>query len=176
VKASDLDALWAYLNDPLISEFTTWEYHQTKAETETYLHQVLNRYQNGHVENWGIELKSVGSLIGMIGFGYLNEHHLHGEVGYVLARSQWGKGITSKALQMVVQQGIHEMGLEKIMGRCIAENIGSRRVLEKTGFQSEGYLRNQFRKRNVFRDIAVYGLLREGHQTRTSTAADAPAV
>lgn len=163
VKSTDLLALWDYLKDPLISEFTTWEYHQTVEETQTYLGQVLGRYENGSVENWGIELRGVGALIGMIGFGSIDERHHNGEVGYVLGRQYWGKGLTSRALGLVVKEGFSVLRLEKIVGRCISENSGSKRVLEKAGFQNEGYFRNQFLKRNRFRDIVVYGLLRENH-------------
>lgn len=161
VKAEDRDSLWAYLNDPDISAFTTWEYHRDIAATEAYLQFVLGNYACGQVENWGVQLTGQEGLVGMIGFGSVNEYHGNGEVGFVLARKLWGRGITSKALGLVVREGFGSLGLQKIIGRSIAENEGSKRVFEKAGFTREGYLRKQYLKRNAFRDIVLYGLLKE---------------
>jgi ribosomal-protein-alanine N-acetyltransferase len=156
----DLLDMWEYLSDPLISEFTTWEYHQDMAATLAYLESVLGKQARGEVENWGIELQSEGKLVGMAGFGNVDETHRHGEIGYVLSRKYWNRGIMSEAVGLIVREGFSSLGLEKIIGRCIDENIGSRRVLEKAGFRQEGLLRRQFLKRETYRDIALYGLLR----------------
>jgi RimJ/RimL family protein N-acetyltransferase len=160
VNQDDLDSMFAYLSDSFISEYTTWEFHQDISTTQSYLNQVLANYENGRVENWGIEHQESKGLVGMIGFGHIDFAHRNGEVGYVLSRKHWGTGIVSDALRLVVQEGFVSLGLEKIIGRCISENIGSKRVLQKVGFKKEGHLRRQYLKRNAFRDIEVYGLLR----------------
>ncbi|MEO7425100.1 MAG: GNAT family protein [Fibrobacteria bacterium] len=117
-------------------------------------------YENGKVENWGIEYQEGRMLVGMIGFGHIDIAHGNGEVGYVLSRKHWRNGIVSNAIRLVVLEGFTSLGLQKIIGRCISENIGSKRVLQKVGFKKEGDLRRQYLKRNSFRDIEIYGLLR----------------
>lgn len=52
------------------------------------------------------------------------------QVGYWLGREFWGKGIATKALTEFLEQ-IEERPL---YGRCVKDNLGSRRVLEKCGF------------------------------------------
>jgi RimJ/RimL family protein N-acetyltransferase len=56
------------------------------------------------------------------------------EISYWLGREHWGKGIATSALERFL-----ELVPERpIYGRCAADNIGSRRVLEKCGFVVEG--------------------------------------
>jgi RimJ/RimL family protein N-acetyltransferase len=52
------------------------------------------------------------------------------EVTYWLGRDFWGKGVATLALA-----GFLEIVTERpVYGRCAADNVGSRRVLEKCGF------------------------------------------
>ena len=52
------------------------------------------------------------------------------EVTYWLGRDFWGKGVATRALA-----GFLEVVTERpLYGRCAADNVGSRRVLEKCGF------------------------------------------
>jgi RimJ/RimL family protein N-acetyltransferase len=52
------------------------------------------------------------------------------EVTYWLGRDFWGKGVATLALA-----GFLEIVKERpVYGRCAADNVGSRRVLEKCGF------------------------------------------
>jgi RimJ/RimL family protein N-acetyltransferase len=56
------------------------------------------------------------------------------EVTYWLGREFWGKGVATLALAAFVEV-VKERPLR---GRCAADNVGSRRVLEKCGFVSVG--------------------------------------
>ena len=56
------------------------------------------------------------------------------DITYALSKDQWGKGITSIAVQQFLQ-------LEKtrpLYGRVAHDNKGSQRILEKAGFQKVG--------------------------------------
>lgn len=164
VKRSDLADMWEYLNDPTISEFTTWDYHKKIETTESYLNHVLNNYSNGFVENWGLELKSTHKLIGMVGFGEVNEEHRRGEIGYVLSTKFWNQGLMSEAIKMVISAGFETLNLDKILGRCISENQASKQILIKAGFSKEGHLRRQYIKNGIPRDIEVFGILKNEFQ------------
>jgi RimJ/RimL family protein N-acetyltransferase len=55
------------------------------------------------------------------------------EVTYWLGREHWGRGIATAALERFL-----ELAPERpIFGRCAADNVASRRVLEKNGFVVE---------------------------------------
>jgi RimJ/RimL family protein N-acetyltransferase len=56
------------------------------------------------------------------------------QVGYRLGREFWGKGIATKALSELLE----EISERPLYGRCVKDNFGSRRVLEKCGFKLIG--------------------------------------
>lgn len=56
------------------------------------------------------------------------------DITYALAKSHWGKGITSKA----VQQFLLLENTRPLFGRVAHDNIASQRVLEKAGFANIG--------------------------------------
>jgi RimJ/RimL family protein N-acetyltransferase len=56
------------------------------------------------------------------------------EVTYWVGRPYWGRGIASRALEQFVEL----VPDRPLYGRCAADNIASRRVLEKAGFLVEG--------------------------------------
>ena len=99
------------------------------------------------------------SPIGAIGLE-INPLDHHAELGYWLSRENWGQGICTEAVGLVVRFGIEQLGLQRIHAICMASNAASGRVLEKNGMLREGRLRNHVRKWGVFHDVDVYGLLR----------------
>jgi len=51
--------------------------------------------------------------------------------------------------------------VERIMAFTEQENIPARRVLEKNNFQQEGQLRRAIFRDGQWRDILIYGILRQ---------------
>ena len=66
----------------------------------------------------------------------------------------------TEAAGLICREGFAAWDLLRISGRVNAANIGSRRVLEKNGFQPEGILRQAFWKDGRVGDICLYGRLR----------------
>ena len=64
----------------------------------------------------------------------------------------------------VVRRGCHhafeEFGLAKITAHVFPHNPASARVLEKCGFEEEGFLRKHFLKDGQFIDARLFALLR----------------
>ncbi len=59
------------------------------------------------------------------------------EVVYVLAKSAWGKGYATEIAQAIRDHAFEQMGLQRIIALIDAENVASRRVAEKVGFNYE---------------------------------------
>ena len=53
------------------------------------------------------------------------------QITYWIGKPYWGKGIATRAVQLFLQTYLHR----PIYGRIAFDNVGSRRVLEKCGFQ-----------------------------------------
>ena len=56
------------------------------------------------------------------------------EIGYHIAKPHTGKGYATEATNAFLPQIMRHLGIKRIFGICHAENISSRRVLEKCGF------------------------------------------
>jgi len=64
-------------------------------------------------------------------------------------------------LDAVVQYGFEKMGLNRIEGMSLPENIPSIKLLKKLGFQEEGTLREYAFFRGQFRDFKMFSLLKK---------------
>lgn len=82
-----------------------------------------------------------GSAIGGIGLQRIQKKH-KAELGYWLSEDYWGKGIMTRAVNAVVKFGFDELQLVRIFTHIYEENLGSKKVVEKCGFELEGLLRN----------------------------------
>lgn len=59
------------------------------------------------------------------------------EVGYHIAKAYAGNGYATEAVKAFLPVIMKELGIAEILGICVAENIASIKVLEKTGFTKE---------------------------------------
>jgi len=79
-------------------------------------------------------LKSTGEQIGFAGLKYLEELG-EVDVAYRLMPTHWGQGLATEAALASVRFGFADLGLKRIIGLVMPENIASVRVLEKTGLR-----------------------------------------
>ena len=79
-------------------------------------------------------LKSTGEQIGFAGLKYLEELG-EVDVAYRLLPTHWGLGLATEAALASVRLGFADLGLKRIIGLVMPENIASVRVLEKAGLR-----------------------------------------
>jgi RimJ/RimL family protein N-acetyltransferase len=60
------------------------------------------------------------------------------EIGYWLGEPYWNRGFATEAAQTLIDFGFRHFDIDFIDGRVRVMNIGSRRVLQKSGFQFQG--------------------------------------
>ena len=137
----------------------------TEAHFQEWL-QIVEKttQQQGRTVQWAIRNEE-GSLIGGCGFHnfQLGESH-RAEIGYWLAKPYWGRGIMTAVVRTLCELAFAEFGLVKIVAHVFAENPASARVLEKCGFEQEGYLRKHHLKDKHFVDARLFSLLKDGLQ------------
>jgi RimJ/RimL family protein N-acetyltransferase len=82
-------------------------------------------------------------------------------LGYTVAEEMQGRGIATAAVRQAIRIafGSGGLGLERIEAVAAVENVASRRVLEKAGFQFEGVRRGLLRIQRQRVDHACYGIL-----------------
>lgn len=83
-----------------------------------------------------------------------------GEIGYLLLKEYWSKGIMTEAVRQIYDVAFSELDIVRITGLVYAPNVASQRVLEKNGFVKEGLQRNAVYKNGQIYDLVLYGKLK----------------
>ena len=171
VTLEDIQDMYLYGSDEEVSKYVTWNTHETIADTKGFVEFVLNKYENKQVSPWGIECKENGKFIGTIDFVWWQPNNKTAEIGYVISKDYWGKGLTSEVAKEIIKFGFEKMDLVRIQARCDVENIGSARVMEKAGMSFEGIIRKGIFVKGMHRDLKMYSILKEefnySNETRT---------
>jgi RimJ/RimL family protein N-acetyltransferase len=69
-----------------------------------------------------------------------------------------GKGITTEAVQQVVEYGFKTFDVDRIFSRPFGTNLSSQKVLEKAGFKLEGKFEKAVYKNGKYLDELVYAI------------------
>lgn len=108
---------------------------------------------------WGIALKENNRLIGDLQI-YDIENSRMAKVAFKIAKKHWGNNYTTEALQAVVKFCFTKTELQRIWTDVTKENIASCRVLEKSGFIREGFIR-QGKMVLGYGDYYIYGIIKD---------------
>jgi ribosomal-protein-alanine N-acetyltransferase len=84
-----------------------------------------------------------------------------GTLGYWIGQPYAGAGYGTAAVRAVVRHAFQSLRLHRIEAACLPTNVGSRRVLEKSGFRKEGEARAYLKINDVWADHLLFGLLPE---------------
>ena len=97
-------------------------------------------------------------IVGKIGFVDVDDNM--GEISYWLAREYTGRGIMTRALNLMTDIGFNKMRLNRIQLTLDVDNTGSDAVARRCGFKLDGVLRQYFLLRGVPRDMKMYSKLK----------------
>ncbi len=130
------------------------EYEPIIQETKADLERQFDKLTDGQ---WFFIEKKDGTKIGLIA------HFVaHGTViGYALLPAERGKGYGSEAIKIMIDYLFLSKNIVRIQAETHPQNTASQRVLEKAGFRKEGILRKSFFSRGVWRDTAMFSVLRD---------------
>lgn len=135
---SDLDDFYEYASVEGVGEMAGWKHHESKDKTQ----EILNNFINED-KTFAIVLKSNNKVIGSLGveeYGMeqaLSEflEYKGREIGYVLSKEYWGKGIMPEAVKAVINYLFNEFDLDFLTCGYYDFNNQSKRVQEKCGFK-----------------------------------------
>ncbi len=134
-RVSDIDDFFEYASVPGVGEAAGWSHHKTKEESITILDMFIK-----DKKTFAIECN--GKVIGSIGIEKYNEaimpeldDRLGRELGFVLSKAYWEKGLMPEAVTAVIKWLFDEIGLDFIVCCHAPNNLRSKRVQEKCGFK-----------------------------------------
>ena len=159
-QAQDFTALHTLDTDPEVQRYRN-DTVIAEEQTRAYLDWVTALAHDSERTHYpfAVVLSSSDQVIGACFLQVMNGAPREAEVAYSLQRCLWNQGYTTEAAQAVVGYGFDTLHLHRIWAKCIAENIGSWRVMEKIGMRREGHLRENRWLHGQWWDTLLYAVL-----------------
>jgi RimJ/RimL family protein N-acetyltransferase len=133
-RVEDLDTLARWHVDPELMRFMG-----KPSFTRAEMRADIERYERHWAEHgfglWAVEDRHSGTLIGRAGLAFHRVWPHDPEVGWLIDTSWQGRGLATEAGEACLRYGFDELGYERVVSICTAENVASRRVMEKLGFR-----------------------------------------
>ena len=158
---TDLDDFYEYASVDGVGQMAGWKPHDSKEESRQLLKLFIEEKKT-----LALELKENGKVIGSLGIEEYDENKFSGdfeqkkgrELGYVLSKSYWGKGLMPEAVKRVINYCFDVLSLEFLTAGHFMWNEQSKRVIEKCRFKF--YSKEEYVTRmGVVEWITLYALL-----------------
>ena len=114
-----------------MSKYSGWNPYATLETARETVRSFIDSYEDEHAYSWVMDIEDV--LVGTIGAYDCKDNEI--EVGFSVVRGWQGRGIATEALKKVLEYLTVNEGMSCVTAWCASENIGSRRVLEKSGMK-----------------------------------------
>lgn len=154
IEQADLPRWLAWLQSDPVRRGISWRPHSTQ--------ELLGFVDSTHLQGTAGEVRFAiarstdGAMLGSVGFHSICLPHRSAEVAYDLDPDHWGKGLATAVCRSAIAWA-RQQGFVRIQAKVFPENAASIRVLEHSGFEREGHLR-QFRwVDGEARDMLIYG-------------------
>jgi RimJ/RimL family protein N-acetyltransferase len=137
--SADAPLLFELDSDPEVMRFITKGKPTSLAKIENeIIPKFLNYYRQSPPQGfWAAHLRVNGDFIGWF---HLRPGTLavpETELGYRLRRSAWGGGLATEGARALLEKTFREWSYEKVSAHTMADNLASRRVMEKAGLMFE---------------------------------------
>ena len=159
-RKNDWPEVLAYQSNPLYLRYYESTERTPKA-VQAFVKMFLDQQKEQPRTKFqlAVTLKTNKQLIGSCGIRTKSAAAREGDVGYEISPKHWGQGYATEAARAVVQFGFSELRLHRIWSWCIADNVGSVRVLEKLEMKLEGRLRDKEYFKGQSWDILLFAIL-----------------
>jgi [ribosomal protein S5]-alanine N-acetyltransferase len=142
LDGNDASAWVAMLSDPEVRRFLPPGPTPTMETFESALDSRRTMEAEIGYAMWAVEERGTRAFVGQCGIRPAKSIDKDAgseiDLAYHYARSYWKKGYATEAAIAVLEHGLGAIGLDRIMGVVVPENVGSWRVLERIGMRYEG--------------------------------------
>lgn len=165
---ADIPVWFEWFNNSIVTEhMNKGVYPNSKTAQEEYFENI-SRSKNDI--QFAINLKEKDLLVGTIGIHKIDWLHRRGDISVFIGdKAQWGKGLATEAISLVIKHAFTKLNLRKITAGMWSSNAGCKRGFEKNGFTLEGTLKKQFFYKGSYVDEYRMGLFREDWDSKVET-------
>ena len=149
----DAEELLKLASNKEIAQWCGWEPHTNIRDSLFALHNFLETK-----ETYAVCLKDNGQLVGSIGLMFdtvVAQNKDECELGFWIGEQYQRNGYAFEASQALIERAFDELDVSEIYASYRIENIQSKRVLEKLGFEYYSELVNENYLGEFFREVAM---------------------
>lgn len=165
VDLTDAQDIHEYASDPDVKKYIGWPLMNSLEETQAFVQTLVERQQAGTHFYVSVVDKSLNKVIGTGMLFNDDTEARHIEVGYVFSKEIWGKGYGTMVTQWLCHYAFNVLNKRKVFARVVSGNLGSSKVLEKSGFEVEGTIKEIYFIDEQLRDCIYYGNLNVNGET-----------
>ena len=156
----DWKTVLVYQQKPAFLRYYEWE-GRSEQDVRDFVSRFIEQQREAPRlrRQLAIELKSTGLHIGSCGIRMDSQDATEGDIGFEIDPAYWGQGYASEAAAEILRFGFEELELHRIWGWCVADNRGSRKVMENLGMKQEARLREKDFFKGRWWDHIVYAIL-----------------
>ena len=159
VEECDLQSLLAVNGDDEATRFLPYASWRSLADGRAWFERMSILAARGESIQYVITDKASALAIGTCLLFRYEETSARAELGYVLGRKYWGRGIMREALVALIDCAFSGYGLRRLEAEVDPQNTASVLLLDSLGFAREGLLRRRWVDKGVAHDTIIYGLL-----------------
>lgn len=160
----DAPRIFAIHSDPPTLEYWGHDVFKDIDQAEELVRGNMEWVESGQAVYWAVEDRTTGGLIGTATLFKFDDQNRHAEVGYILDRAYWGRGLMSEVLGTMIDHAFNALDLHRLEADTDPRNAPSNALLEKFGFRREGYFRERWWVHGQWLDSLMFGLLRSEYR------------
>ncbi len=169
----DVDAMHAYLSDDEVFRHVSWE-PPTLDEMIQSVREAMEAARTAPRRDYelAVTLRDSGEVVGQVTLKmdrYIPRlRQRTAELGYMLRRDAWGRGIATEATRLLLDFAFGELGFHRVFAVVDEDHAASIRVLEKLGFRREARHVKDVFVRGEWLTSLIYAVLEDEWTVRPS--------
>lgn len=163
-SGDDAPAILEIFSDARTMEYWSAEPISSLDEAEKLLRADIEWAALKTTRAWAIAIPDSNRYAGKISLFQIDERNRRAEIGYLLGRQHWGKGLMTEAMSAVLAFAFDEMRLHRIEVDTDPDNQPSLALLARFGFAREGYFRDRWRVHGAWHDSVMLALLEDDYR------------
>lgn len=138
LTGGDAGAMFRIASDLEVVRYLPWSPTPSPEAARPYLEEQEEMRRRGEGLGLAVLLRETGEMVGSTQLMNLRAVRGQGEMGYLLDRALWGRGIMTEAARLTLSHAFSTLRLSRVLAFADVDNAGSRRVLEKVGMREWG--------------------------------------
>lgn len=137
IEERDTSALFALYSDPDVMRYWSHSPWTTPQQADRAVEEARSEHASGISLHYVIEHLSTQKVIGSCALYAVDQENRCAALGYLLAKSYWGQGYLSEAMQRFLDYAFMQLTLDRIHADIHPGNAASAKALTKLRFRQD---------------------------------------